>query len=83
MDIVDFVEKVCGVELLEYQKRLLIEMQKMPRNVKIINGRKGYYIIMPGDECCRTKPQLPQPTCRGSKATILLVDENHSELKGK
>lgn len=41
MDIVDFVEKQCGIELLEYQKALLRALYEKYKN------KKDIQILMP------------------------------------
>lgn len=45
-DIIDFIEKHCGVELLEYQKEMLRKMYDAGPDSKIIfprwNGRSYY-----------------------------------------
>ena len=43
MDIVEFVEKVCCIELLEYQKQLLREFEKRPTV-----EQKPHIRVMPG-----------------------------------
>ena len=64
MDIVEFVEKVCGVKLLEYQKQLLREFIKLPPNERqnLVYGRKGNIRVMPG-------------RMQGKRATMLLLDD--------
>lgn len=43
MDIVEFAEKVCGCELLPYQKEMLIKMQEMKKE-----GKTVYVNVFPG-----------------------------------
>lgn len=50
MDIVDFAEKIIGINLLECQKELLRSFEKVPRDRMIINSRRGYMIVVPRKE---------------------------------
>lgn len=70
MDIVEFVEKVCGIKLLEYQKQLLREFVKLSPNERqnIVYGRKGTIRVMPG-------------RCQGKRATMLIFDDYMGEAK--
>lgn len=44
MDILEFTEKIMGLELLDYQKKMLVEFSKLPPGAKI-----GY---LPGGRIC-------------------------------
>ena len=52
MDIVEFVERECGVELFEWQKEYLRDLYEMSRNdtVRIVMprqlGRRQVYVYM-------------------------------------
>lgn len=48
MDIVEFAEKFCGVELFEYQKELLRRIDELRHEGKIyfLHGRRGPYIYI-------------------------------------
>jgi hypothetical protein len=48
MDIVEFAENVCGIELLECQKEFLRKMNELRSEGKIylIHGRRGPYIYV-------------------------------------
>ncbi|MBO5319019.1 MAG: hypothetical protein J6B01_04935 [Ruminococcus sp.] len=35
MDIVEFAEKIMGVELLDYQKKMLVEFSKLPPGARL------------------------------------------------
>lgn len=54
MDIIEFVEKICGVRLLEYQKEFLRMHEKACKefggDYKIILGRKGNVYMVAGKE---------------------------------
>lgn len=45
MDIVEFAERVFGVELLEYQKQLLRTFAALPEGSRIVMGRRGPVLI--------------------------------------
>ena len=47
MDVVEFAEKVIGIELLEYQKVILMEMEKLPRDAQLVAGRRGFILLAP------------------------------------
>lgn len=48
-DIIEFIEKQCGVELLEYQKEVIRKMYEAGPDAKIIfprwNGRTEYRLL--------------------------------------
>ena len=48
MDIVEFAEKFCGVELFECQKELLRRIDELRHEGKIyfLHGRRGPYIYI-------------------------------------
>lgn len=48
MDIIEFAEKVCGIELLPYQKEFLKKLESLPRDQKLIclPGRHGRRLTM-------------------------------------
>lgn len=53
MDIVEFAEKFCGVELREWQKQHIRILEKLPRGAKIVMGRGGrvyIYVDQPAKE---------------------------------
>lgn len=45
MDIVEYVEKVCGLELFECQKEMLRNFSKLPKDSVIVMGRHGPIIL--------------------------------------
>lgn len=45
MDIVEFVEKICGIQLFEYQKEMLRKFSKFPEDSVIVMGRHGPIIL--------------------------------------
>ena len=45
MDIVEFAEKVSGVQLTVYQKRMLELLGNLPKDSCIVMGRKGPMIL--------------------------------------
>ena len=47
MDILEFIERVLGIELLEYQKVMLREMEKLPRDAQLVAGRRGFILLVP------------------------------------
>lgn len=62
MDIVEFAEKFCGVELKEWQKQHIRILEKLPRGAKIVMGRGGrVYIYM------NQKELMPHGTTNDSK----------------
>ena len=63
MDIIEFVEKVCGCPLLDYQKEFLRKMQSVSRN--------GDYQML----CLRSGRIVLIPEGHGYKADICFVDE--------
>lgn len=63
MDIIEFVEKVCGCPLLEYQKEFLRKMQNVSRD--------GDYQML----CLRSGRIVLVPEGQGSKSDIRFVDE--------
>lgn len=42
MDIVEFAETVLEIKLLESQKKLLREFQKMPKDAVLVRTRNGW-----------------------------------------
>ena len=50
MDIVEYAEKIMGHELRYYQKKMLIEFSKMPRDTRLIYLRDGRICAVPGKE---------------------------------
>lgn len=45
MDIVEFAERVIGVELLEYQRQLLRTFAALPEGSRIVMGRRGPILL--------------------------------------
>lgn len=45
MDLIDFVEKVSGIQLTVYQKRMLELLGSLPKDSCIVMGRKGPMIL--------------------------------------
>lgn len=45
MDVIEFVEKVSGIKLTVYQKRMLELLGDLPKDSCIIMGRKGPLIL--------------------------------------
>lgn len=45
MDIVEFAEKVSGIRLTVYQKRMLELLGSLPKDSCIVMGRKGPMIL--------------------------------------
>ena len=37
----EYIEKFLGIELLEYQKQLINEIEELPRKSKIVYGQNG------------------------------------------
>ena len=49
MDIVEYAEKVFGIELLEYQKILLRKLSLLPKDSRLIYGVDGRIHVVPKD----------------------------------
>lgn len=45
MDLIEFVEKVSGIKLTVYQKRMLELLGSLPKDSCIVMGRKGPMIL--------------------------------------
>lgn len=45
MDLIEFVEKVSGIKLTVYQKRMLELLGSLPKDSCIVIGRKGPIIL--------------------------------------
>lgn len=45
MDLIEFVEKVSGIKLTVYQKRMLELLCSLPKDSCIVMGRKGPMIL--------------------------------------
>lgn len=45
MDIVEFAERFCGVELRDWQKEHIRVLEKLPRGAKIVMAPKGRVYI--------------------------------------
>lgn len=45
MDIAEFVEKVCGIKLLQYQKEMIQSFANLPEGSCIVMGRKGPILL--------------------------------------
>ena len=58
MDIVEFAEKVCNIELLESQKILLRKLSSLPEGSRIIYGFDGRYHVVPKDSIKTKKKEL-------------------------
>lgn len=70
MDIVEFVEKVCGVQLLEYQKQLVKKLASIPKDERrFMYGRRGFIYVLPKQD------NKPIPYQQGLRAKICIVDE--------
>lgn len=41
MDIIEYAEKVCGRELMEYEKRMLRVYSKLPKSAVVVMTRRG------------------------------------------
>lgn len=50
MDVVEYVEKVMGLDLLDYQKQLLTKFASIPRDARVINTRLGFTLVIPVKE---------------------------------
>ena len=53
MDIVEFAERFCGVELKNWQKEHIRVLEKLPRGAKIVmapRGRVYIYVDQPTKE---------------------------------
>lgn len=62
MDICEYVEKVYGVKLHEYQKRLLLKMKDLKsEDIKIVYGRRGPHAVAVNKD--------------GLKSKVFIVDE--------
>lgn len=69
MDIVEFVEKVCGVKLPEWQKQLVRKFADLsPGERQIMYDRNVYIRVMPG-------------RLQGKRATMLIFDDYMGEVK--
>lgn len=49
MDIVEYAEKILGLELLEYQKKLLKEISEMPKDAVLTMTPRGPRWIRPSN----------------------------------
>lgn len=45
MDIIEFIEKVYGIELLDYQKETIKAFADLPEGSTIVMGRNGPVIL--------------------------------------
>lgn len=45
MDVLEYVEKIYGIELLEYQKQQLKLLETLPEGSRIVMGRKGPIVL--------------------------------------
>lgn len=71
MDIVEFAEKVSGLELLESQKQLLRKMQEIDSdNFRIIISRQGCMMVVP-----KSEHKTIHNKQRGLRTKLLLVDD--------
>ena len=72
MDVIEYVEKILGIRLFEYQKQLIKELSNMPRGgLQYMYGRRGFIYVVPRDET--TKPL--QNYQRGLRARMHIVDD--------
>lgn len=56
LDIVEFVEKVCGAKLMEYQKELIKSYADLPEGSTIVMGKHGPIIMdKDGRVICRVR----------------------------
>lgn len=70
MDPVEFIEKVLGVQLLEYQKQLVKKLASIPKDERrFIYGRRGFIYVIPKTE---NKPVTYQ---RGLRAKVHIIDD--------
>jgi hypothetical protein len=67
MDVIEFVEKVCGLQLLDYQKEFLRKMQSVSRDgdYHMLQLRSGRIVIIPEERVSGD----------GYKSDICFVDE--------
>lgn len=72
MDIIEFVEKVCGCQLLDYQKEFLRKMQDVSRDsdYQMLCLRSGRIVLVP--ENSHVEPSRAHD---GYKSDICFVDE--------
>lgn len=72
MDIVEYTEKVYGVRLMEYQKRLIRKMAELKaEDVRVVYGRRGSAAVV-----------VPKPEDKnGLKCRVMFVDDISKEEK--
>lgn len=72
MDVIEFIEKVCGCQLLDYQKEFLRRMQNVSRDgdYQMLCLRSGRIVLIP--ENSHTEPSQAHD---GFKSDICFVDE--------
>ena len=84
MDIIEFIEKVYGIELWDYQKETIKAVADLPEGSTIVMGRNGPVILDKDGKRIRPKgketPILRYPfACRqsrtGHEKSQILVDE--------
>lgn len=72
MDVIEFVEKVCGCQLLDYQKDFLRRMQNVSGkdNYQVVCLRSGRIVVIPEER------RLGEGSREdGYKSEIYFVDE--------
>jgi hypothetical protein len=72
MDVIEFVEKVCGCQLLDYQKEFLRKMQSVSGkdNYQIVCLRSGRIVVIPEERMLSDGSRKD-----GYKSEIYFVDE--------
>lgn len=71
MDIIEFVEKVCGCPLLDYQKEFLRKMQNVSKDdYQMLCCRSGRIVVIPEERLLSDGSRED-----GYKSEIYFVDE--------
>lgn len=75
MDIIEFIEKVCGCPLLDYQKEFLRRMQNVSKDgdYQMLCLRSGRIVLIP-----ESTHMEPSQAHDGYKSDICFVDEIES-----
>lgn len=73
MDVIEFIEKVCGCQLLESQKVFLRRMQNVSRDgdYQMLCLRSGRIVLIPENTCTESSNNQDD----GYKSDICFVDE--------
>lgn len=82
MDIIEYIEKVCGINLMERQKEMLRLYSALPKDCTVVMRRSGPVILdKNGDKIGELNNHGVSTALLGKHANFVYVDEMHGVIK--